>query len=122
MSALTAAYYLSGQPGWKDKFDITIYQMGWRLGGKAANGRDQENWDRNYEHGYHMLFGFYENTFATMRGVYKELNRSSDQPLSEFIAPKAEDEQLHPQRYAMKRNSLLFLPQFFNGGYQVMGY
>lgn len=35
-SALATAYYLTNIPDWKSKYQITIYQMGWRLGGKAA--------------------------------------------------------------------------------------
>src|SRR5258708_5697193 len=122
MAGLSAAYWLSGQPDWQEKYDITIYQMGWRLGGKAANGRNQAHSDRDEEHGYHMLFGFYENAFATMRGCYAELNRGENQPLSEFIARLPEDEQRYPHRYAMQRNSQLFLPQLFNGEYKVMGF
>ena len=38
-AAITAAFELS-RPGWQDRFEsITLYQMGWRLGGKGASGR-----------------------------------------------------------------------------------
>jgi predicted NAD/FAD-binding protein len=33
--SLAAAFYLSAQPGWQERYDITVYQQGWRLGGKA---------------------------------------------------------------------------------------
>ena len=39
IGALTAAFYLTSEPYWKDRYDITVYQLGWRLGGKGASGR-----------------------------------------------------------------------------------
>lgn len=55
--------------------DITVYQIGWRLGGKGASGRSQDpaTYGRIEEHGLHNLFGFYDNTFQLMRGAYDEL-------------------------------------------------
>ena len=120
MGSLSAAYWLTNAPNWSDEYEITVYQMGWRLGGKAASSRNPERWHRNEEHGYHMLFGFYENTFAMMRACYKELGRSPNAPISEFIAEDPADEIRYPQRYAMKRNSLLFLAQKFNGKFETM--
>jgi len=115
MGSLSTAFWLTSQPGWDQKYDITVYQMGWRLGGKAASGRNPAMAFRNEEHGYHMLFGFYENTFATMRACYQELGRSPDAPFSEFIAPTPEDEERYPGRYAMRRNRLLHLAEDFHG-------
>jgi len=37
--ALSAAWGLTSLPNWRDDYDITVYQMGWRLGGKGASGR-----------------------------------------------------------------------------------
>ena len=38
-AAMTAAFELS-RPGWQERFEsITVYQVGWRLGGKGASGR-----------------------------------------------------------------------------------
>ena len=31
------------QPGWQDRYEITVYQMGWRLGGKGASGRNAKS-------------------------------------------------------------------------------
>ena len=36
VSAMTTAFYLSSYKGWKDDWEIDVYQMGWRLGGKGA--------------------------------------------------------------------------------------
>jgi uncharacterized protein with NAD-binding domain and iron-sulfur cluster len=70
---MAAAWALSHLPDWQNKFDITVYQMGWRLGGKGASGRDAANAYRILEHGLHVWGGFYENAFRVMQQVYGEL-------------------------------------------------
>src|SRR5450432_1401975 len=68
---LTAAYYLTTlEPG---KYDITVYEMSWRLGGKTASGRDENG--RIEEHGLHVLFGGYHNAFDMMLGCYDALGQ-----------------------------------------------
>jgi uncharacterized protein with NAD-binding domain and iron-sulfur cluster len=114
MGSLSAVYHLTSQPDWQDKYEITVYQMGWRLGGKGASGRDADNGYRIKEHGFHILFGFYENTFRMMRDAYAELGRRPDQPLAEFIAEHADDEAKYPNRYAMTRHYSWTLLQQFN--------
>lgn len=111
MGVLSAVFAITGQPGWADQYDITVYQLGWRLGGKAATSRDEAHANRVLEHGYHMLFGFYENTFATLRSCYAELGRDPGQPLSAVMALTAEDEALHPGRYAFHRQNTAVLQQ-----------
>src|SRR4051794_23164838 len=56
MGSLGTAFELTSQPGWQERYDITIYQLGWRLGGKGASGRSDEG--RIEEHGLHIWFGF----------------------------------------------------------------
>lgn len=80
VSAMTSAFYLTSKPGWQDKYDITVYQQGWRIGGKGASGRNQKLGNRIEEHGLHIFFGFYENAFKTMRAAYGELNPTPDCP------------------------------------------
>ena len=70
MAALAAAFDLTRTEALRDQFDVTIYQMGWRLGGKAASGRDCEG--RVVEHGLHVWFGCYENAFGLVREAYDE--------------------------------------------------
>ena len=82
VSAMTAAFYLTDQPGWQNRYDITLYQMGWRLGGKGASGRNAKQGQRIEEHGLHIWFGFYENAFALMQKAYGLLNRPPGAPLS----------------------------------------
>jgi uncharacterized protein with NAD-binding domain and iron-sulfur cluster len=71
VGGLTAAYWLS-QPEFADRYEITIYQMGWRLGGKGASGRNARYHQRSEEHGMHIWFGFYENAFRTIQAAYKD--------------------------------------------------
>jgi uncharacterized protein with NAD-binding domain and iron-sulfur cluster len=91
MAALSAAWRLS-EPGWQDRFDaITVYQRGWRLGGKASSSRGPNG--RIEEHGLHIWLGSYENAFALLRDCYGELDRAATDPAApiqtweEAIAP-----------------------------------
>lgn len=71
-AAMTAAFELS-RPEHRGRYEITLYQLGWRLGGKGASGRGEA--DRIEEHGLHLWMGFYENAFRVMRETYAELGR-----------------------------------------------
>ncbi|GAB3454907.1 hypothetical protein GCM10027321_06780 [Massilia terrae] len=84
--ALAAAFYLSAQPGWRERIDITVYQQGWRLGGKGASGRNADLGRRIEEHGLHIWFGHYANAFAMMRAAYTELGRAPGAPLATWDA------------------------------------
>jgi uncharacterized protein with NAD-binding domain and iron-sulfur cluster len=78
MAGLSAAWRLS-EPGWRSRFDsITVYQRGWRLGGKGASHRGQ--WGRIEEHGLHIWLGSYHNAFALLRQCYAELDRDHTDP------------------------------------------
>jgi len=37
VSAMTAACYLTEKTNWQQDYDITVYQMGWRLGARLAH-------------------------------------------------------------------------------------
>jgi uncharacterized protein with NAD-binding domain and iron-sulfur cluster len=83
VGALTTAFALTDPDNpHADEYDITVYQLGWRLGGKGASGRDPDNYDRIEEHGLHIWFGCYDNAFRTIRKCYAELNRPPDAPLA----------------------------------------
>jgi uncharacterized protein with NAD-binding domain and iron-sulfur cluster len=78
MAGLSAAWRLS-EPGWRDRFDsITVYQRGWRLGGKGASSRGENG--RIEEHGLHIWLGSYENAFGMLRECYAELDRPTTDP------------------------------------------
>jgi uncharacterized protein with NAD-binding domain and iron-sulfur cluster len=82
VSAITAAFYLTNQPDWQNNYDITLYQMGWRIGGKGASGRNADYAERIEEHGLHIWFGFYDNAFNSIKQAYEELDRPSGTPLA----------------------------------------
>ena len=78
MAGLAAAWRLS-DPGWQEEFEsITVYQRGWRLGGKGASSRGPNG--RIEEHGLHLWLGYYENSFRLLREVYAELDRPATDP------------------------------------------
>lgn len=78
-TSLSTALWLTSTPELRERYEVTVYQMGWRLGGKGASGRGE--YDRIEEHGLHVLFGFYQNFFHAIRTVYGELARPAGHPL-----------------------------------------
>jgi len=82
IAALTTAFELTSQPDWQSRFDITLYQMGWRLGGKCATGRGPNG--RIQEHGIHGFLGCYYNALPMMRACYQALGRRPGEPLATF--------------------------------------
>ncbi|HEX5272019.1 MAG TPA: FAD-dependent oxidoreductase [Gemmataceae bacterium] len=84
VGAITAAYALTDRPGWSDRYEVTVYQMGWRLGGKGASGRNAARGQRIEEHGLHIWMGCYENAFSLMQRCYEELGRPAGSPLARW--------------------------------------
>lgn len=100
-SSLSTAYALTSEADWRSRYEsITVYQLGWRLGGKGASGRGEN--DRIEEHGLHIWMGWYHNAFAMIRAVYAELGRQPGTPLATW------DE-------AFKRHSLINLGEQIDG-------
>jgi uncharacterized protein with NAD-binding domain and iron-sulfur cluster len=82
--SLAAAFELTATPELRERYAVTVHQLGWRLGGKGASGRRAIGAgpaQRIEEHGLHVWFGFYENAFDVMRRVYEELDRPEGVPL-----------------------------------------
>jgi uncharacterized protein with NAD-binding domain and iron-sulfur cluster len=78
MAGIAAAWRLS-EPGWQEEIEsITVYQRGWRLGGKGASSRGVNG--RIEEHGLHLWLGYYENAFRVLRECYAELDRPTTDP------------------------------------------
>src|SRR5690349_8697333 len=69
-ASIAAAFELT-RPSHKGAYRVTIYQLGWRLGGKGASGRGPAG--RIEEHGLHVWLGCYENAFRLLRECYDEL-------------------------------------------------
>ena len=87
LGGMSCAWELAHAP---EDYDITVYQLGWRLGGKGASGRNlaEGKGKRIEEHGIHVFSGLYDNAFRMMRGAYDELERAPDAPLGTW--PDAE--------------------------------
>lgn len=86
MASLAAAWELTRDPERRRTLDVTIYQMGWRLGGKGASGRNASMGDRIEEHGLHVWFGCYDNAFRLLRHCYEELGRPAGAPMATLDA------------------------------------
>src|SRR5665213_3559403 len=93
IAGLATAFELTSQPGWKDRFDITLHQMGWRLGGKCASSRGPNG--RIEEHGIHGFLGSYYNALPLMAACYAELGRAPGAPLATF------EEAFQPENFAL---------------------
>lgn len=107
MGGLSAAWRLS-EPGWRDRFEsITVYQRGWRLGGKGASSRGKNG--RIEEHGLHVWLGSYENAFTLLRECYAELDRATTDPAAPI---KTWDQALIPAND-------LGATDYWNGEWQV---
>src|SRR5918995_7900 len=102
MSSLAAVCALTdpANPARERIESVTVYQLGWRLGGKGASGRGE--FDRIEEHGLHIWIGFYENAFKLIRQVYEELGRSAGTPLATWDA-------------AFKKHSLWVVDEHIDG-------
>ncbi len=124
ISALTAAFWLarvfhpfssrsdlfsfSSQTG---KYDVTVYQMGWRLGGKAASGRNTDMGERIEEHLIHVMFGFYRNVFRTMKQVMLDLYKDEAVAKEKFEAMFLSGNFLSLSQFR-PRGQGIFAPQF----------
>jgi uncharacterized protein with NAD-binding domain and iron-sulfur cluster len=82
VGSMVTAFELTATEELRQQYEVTVYQMGWRLGGKGASGRNRRRQDRIEEHGLHIWFGFYENAFRAMQRCYEELGRAPGTPLA----------------------------------------
>jgi uncharacterized protein with NAD-binding domain and iron-sulfur cluster len=70
---IAAAFWLTSTQALRDRFAVTLWTRGWRLGGKGATGRNLAEHDRIEEHGLHLWLGFYEDSFRTMHEAFDAL-------------------------------------------------
>jgi uncharacterized protein with NAD-binding domain and iron-sulfur cluster len=82
--AMAAAFALTATAEQRRKYRLTVYQQGWRLGGKGASGRNAAAGQRIEEHGLHIWLGFYENAFRLMRDCYAEWQAPAASPVRGF--------------------------------------
>ena len=71
LSGLVTAFNLTA-PEQQGRYDVIVYQLGWRLGGKCATGRNQDQHQRIQEHGLHVFMGQYDNAFGMVQALYAE--------------------------------------------------
>lgn len=82
LGSIVAAYELTATAELREQYEVTVYQLGWRIGGKGASGRNPDFFNRIEEHGLHVWLGFYENAFKAMGDCYVELGRAPGMPLA----------------------------------------
>jgi uncharacterized protein with NAD-binding domain and iron-sulfur cluster len=104
IAGLTAAFELT-RPELQEKYDVTVYQMGWRVGGKLTSGRDCCN--RNIEHGLHIWFGFYYNAFRLMDEVYKAWRPPPQQKIRQL------ESAIRPQEFTPIGNGFKTTPPWY---------
>lgn len=80
MAGLATAAELLRAPGAAERFDVTVYQLGWRVGGKGASGRNQhpDMGMRIEEHGLHVWFGCYDNAWSLLQRCWSALGQGPD--------------------------------------------
>jgi uncharacterized protein with NAD-binding domain and iron-sulfur cluster len=92
VGSLAAAFDLTEVDPDGELYDITIYQVGWRLGGKGAVGwtcKDCptptfEDQQVQLEHGLHVWAGFYDNAFDLLQRCYAAHDRPYPSYLDAF--------------------------------------
>jgi uncharacterized protein with NAD-binding domain and iron-sulfur cluster len=77
---VAAAWALSRTPELRNRFDVTVVQPGFRLGGKGATGRDETRGQAVLEHGLHLWLGFYKHAFGMIKEIYDAWDRPSRGP------------------------------------------
>ncbi len=88
VGSLAAAFDLVANDPKGELYDITVYQVGWRLGGKAAVGwtcKDYptpgfETQQAQVEHGLHVWAGFYDNAFDLLQRCYAAQGAAAPYP------------------------------------------
>ena len=117
IGSLSAAFHITEKPGWADEYEITVYQQGWRLGGKCASGHDMrpEFASRIYEHGLHLFAGFYHHSFDLLTRAYAEIDRPADHPnRTVWDAFTGLDEFTVMHQYPQPDGSIKCIPWYIN--------
>lgn len=82
-ASCATAFYLAKT----GRYRVSLYTLGFRLGGKCAAGRNLERARRIEEHGPHVFIGFYNNVFRTMQEICEH---AATPPLSKGDGPWTE--------------------------------
>jgi uncharacterized protein with NAD-binding domain and iron-sulfur cluster len=84
ISGLTAAHELTRTPRARARWQVEIVEMGHRVGGRLSSAHRPDAWQRNEEHGLHVWFGWYDNTFRLAEQVWQDWRRPPDCPWSDI--------------------------------------
>jgi uncharacterized protein with NAD-binding domain and iron-sulfur cluster len=104
VGAMATAYAMACDSRFAEGYEITVYQMGWRLGGKGASGRNAAHHQRIEEHGLHIWLGFYDNAFRMIRAAYADRTPDPASPFQSWTD-------------AFKKHSLVLLEEKVEGGW-----
>lgn len=100
-AGLTAAHGLSNTPELRARYEVHVYQVGWRAGGKVTSGRKGIE-KRIQQNGTHYLFGCYDNSFKVAKDIYTELDAHGIEAFGRF------EDAFHPV-------TMLSLKHYFRG-------
>ena len=101
---LAAAWALTATPELRERYDVTVYERSWALGGKGSSGRVPDSSgnggraQRIHEHGLHIWFGFYVHAFRMLRGAYEEAGLAAGDDWWKLPFQKCDDVSLYEQR------------------------
>ncbi|MBK8257928.1 MAG: NAD(P)-binding protein [Polyangiaceae bacterium] len=82
--ALSAAFALSATEDLRSRFDVTVHQAGFRLGGKAATGRNKKEHDVILDGAGQMFLGAYDSAFRLVRECYQALEKPHNAPIQKW--------------------------------------
>lgn len=104
-AGLAAAFGLSATPELRAQYDVTLYQVGWRAGGKCSSGRGGDE-NRVEQNGTHYLFGCYDNTLELGKRAYDALAKTGNKDFGTY-------------KTSLLPRDLLALKHFFRGKWQM---
>lgn len=84
-AALATAFDLTETAELRQRFQVTIYEQGFRAGGKCA-GLRRPPFNTIEQNGTHYLFGCYDNAFDLARRAYGELQAAGERGFGSFEA------------------------------------
>ncbi|MBR0939159.1 NAD(P)-binding protein [Bradyrhizobium jicamae] len=113
IGSLAAAFDLTEQDPDGSLYDITLYQVGWRLGGKCSVGwtMGADGEVVRHEHGLHVWAGFYDNAFDLLQRCYEAMENRPDwrdafEPLDYCWVEEWLDDAWSPWRQHLAPNGL----------------
>eukprot|EP01062_Namystynia_karyoxenos_P069444 TRINITY_DN6493_c0_g1_i2.p1 TRINITY_DN6493_c0_g1~~TRINITY_DN6493_c0_g1_i2.p1 ORF type:complete len:806 (+),score=284.11 TRINITY_DN6493_c0_g1_i2:88-2418(+) len=85
LGATSAVWYMTDYEGWEQDWDITVYTLGFKMGGRGAATRSMgPEGMRIREHGLHIFMGWYNNAFRWVEDMYAQWKPSKDCPLQKW--------------------------------------